>query len=62
MAPGAVLEVARGRRTRWWRDGCQLSPDVAREGQTFCRLVAGCCQARTTLKLVLSDVLNAING
>ncbi|MCI59510.1 hypothetical protein A2U01_0080765 [Trifolium medium] len=26
MAPGAVLEVARGRRVRWWRGSCQLSP------------------------------------
>ncbi|MCI69547.1 hypothetical protein A2U01_0090810, partial [Trifolium medium] len=29
MAPGAVLEVAGGRRARWWRDGRQLSPVVA---------------------------------
>ncbi|MCI82761.1 hypothetical protein A2U01_0104035 [Trifolium medium] len=26
MASGAVLEVARGRRARWWRGSRQLSP------------------------------------
>ncbi|MCI94725.1 hypothetical protein A2U01_0116023, partial [Trifolium medium] len=45
MAPGAVLEVARGRQARWWRQGRQLSPVVASRGQTFCRLIARCRQA-----------------
>ncbi|MCI33300.1 hypothetical protein A2U01_0054517, partial [Trifolium medium] len=52
MAPGAVLEVARGRPARWWRGSRHPSPDVARDGQTFCRFVAGCRQTRLTLKLV----------
>ncbi|MCI67711.1 hypothetical protein A2U01_0088970 [Trifolium medium] len=28
MAPGAVLEVARGHRARWWRGSRQPSPVV----------------------------------
>ncbi|MCI56188.1 hypothetical protein A2U01_0077439, partial [Trifolium medium] len=35
MTPSAVLEVARGRRARWWRESRQPSPVVAVNWETF---------------------------
>ncbi|MCI79325.1 hypothetical protein A2U01_0100596 [Trifolium medium] len=35
MAPGAVLEVPRGRRARWWQGSRQPSPVVAVNWETF---------------------------